>query len=203
MKTNITSAPILVLISTAVLLDGCATTNVKPVRAVATPFVLSEDNVAEAPFGTAFSANIVNYNRVAPHVATAGVLKEDSIAQAKQLGFKLIVDLRQPDEEGVDEEKLLAEQIGVRYMHLPLASDETVWRQIEVIESILTDSANYPVLIHCGSANRAAAAWTLYRTRNGVDAVTAIEEGRAAGLKSRERFVRELLGLTTAGSEQT
>lgn len=195
------NAPIIIIILAAGLLAGCTTTGVSQTRAITTPFVLSEDNIDEAPFGGAVSANIVNYNRVAPHVATAGLLKEDAVLEVKRLGFKLIVDLRQPDEEGVPEEIVAAKQASIDYLHLPLAGDESAWRQIEVIENILADSSNYPVLIHCGSANRAAAAWALYRARSGIGAITAIEEGRAAGLRSREKFVRELLGLATVNSE--
>ena len=43
------------------------------------------------------------------------------------------------------------------------------------------------------SSNRSGAIWALYRASVGVSPLTAIEEGRAAGLASREAAVRKAL----------
>lgn len=118
----------------AASLAGCATLETETERRLAAPFVTAEDIGAEAPFGSVVSEDIINYSRVAPYVATAGVLKNAGVSEATQLGFRLIVDLRQPDEAGVDEEKIAADEIGVRHIQLPLASEDSAWRQIDVIE---------------------------------------------------------------------
>lgn len=152
----------------------------------------------QAPFGDAVSADIVNYSRAAPYVAVAGALKGDGVAEAKRLGFRLIIDLRQPAEEGVAENAAQAEALGMKRLQLPFTSDDTVAAQIDVLEAAFDDAANYPILLHCASANRAAAVWALYRARLGVDPITALEEARAIGPKSREPFVREQLGLPVA-----
>ena len=55
-------------------------------------------DAAEAPFGGAVSPIIINYNRAAPYVGTAGLLGEGGVAEAAQLGFKTIIDLRSPAE---------------------------------------------------------------------------------------------------------
>ena len=147
----------------------------------------------EAPFGDAVSPNIKNYTRAAPFVGTAGKLTSDGVKEAQDLGFKLIIDIRQPTEGGVKEEQAQAATLGLAYQNIPFAKDETAWRQVEEIEALLAESSNYPVLIHCGSANRVGAFWALYRYRPGVPAQIAIEEGRAIGLKSREAQTRALL----------
>ena len=176
-------------------LPACANGEPTAPRTIAAPFDTSSKEIALAPLGSAVSSDVHNYNRVAPYVATAGVLRNDAVAEVQSHGFRLIIDLRQPEEDGVAEEEAAADALGITRVHLPFASDDTAWAQVEAIEALLSDNANYPVLIHCGSANRAAAVWALLRTRMGVDATTAIEEARAAGLTSREAFVRELLGL--------
>jgi len=155
----------------------------------------------QAPFGDAVSADIVNYSRAAPYIAVAGALKGDGVAEAKRLGFRLIIDLRQPTEDGVTENAAQAGALGIKRLHLPFTSDDTVAAQIDVLKAAFDDPANYPILLHCASANRAAAVWALYRARQGVDPVTVLEEARAIGLKSREPFVREQLGLPVAESE--
>ena len=174
-------------------LSACASFQPSERRTIDGPFVLVEDRTG-APFGGAVSANIVNYTRAAPYVGTAGKLNGDGVAEAKALGFKLIIDLRRPDEDGVEQEQAAVQSVGIAYQNIPLAPDASAWEQVSAVEAALADSANYPVLLHCGSANRAGAVWALYRHRQGVDALTAIEEGRAVGLTSREEMVRDLLG---------
>lgn len=169
-------------------------------RAVSAPFVVSQTDTL-APLGGDVSNDIVNYSRAAPHVGISGALKGDGVAQAKALGIKLIIDLRQPSEDGVADNDVQAEALGIARLHLPFPSDDTAWAQISILEEVFADPTNYPVLLHCGSANRAAAAWALYRARVGVDPVTALEEALALGLTSREPFVRDQLGLPVAAGE--
>lgn len=163
-------------------------------RDIAPAFILQE-GLATAPFGGAVSEDIVNYTRAAPYVGTAGKLTGNGVEEAQRLGFNLIIDLRKPEEDGVTEEVADATRLGIAYENVPLAKDATAWDQVDRVAELLADRSNYPVLLHCGSANRAGAVWALHRTRQGVPALIAIEEGRAVGLTSRETQVRELLGL--------
>ena len=45
------------------------------------------------------------------------------------------------------------------------------------------ESAETPILIHCGSGNRAGAMWAAYLIRKGTDPEKAIEAGRKAGMR--------------------
>jgi len=178
-------------------LTGCAMEPSPSRQEVATPFLIA-DGASTAPFGGAVSADIVNYTRAAPYVGTAGKLNGDGVAEAQRLGFQLIIDLRRPEEDGVLEEQARTAELGLAYINIPLAADETAWDQVSAVEAALADPANYPVLLHCGSANRVGAVWALYRFKQGVSAITALEEGLAIGLTSRESQVRELLKLPPA-----
>lgn len=178
-------------------LSGCVPEPAPTRDGISAPFQMT-DGASTAPFGGAVSPDIVNYTRAAPYVGTAGKLTGDGVEEAKRLGFKLIIDLRRPEEDGVAEEQAKAAELGLAYLNLPLAADETAWDQVRAVETALADAANYPVLLHCGSANRAGAVWALYRYKQGVSAVTALEEGLATGLTSREKQVRELLNLPPA-----
>lgn len=184
--------PGILLLMLAAAIAGCAASS--PTREIASAFAVEEGR-ATAPFGGDVSPNIVNYTRVAPNVGLAGRLTAAGVEEAHELGFSLVIDLRQPDEDGVDTQKEIVRRIGLRYENIPLASDETAWRQVDRVIALLDDDANFPVLIHCGSANRAGALWALYRARQGVQPIVAIEEGRAGGMTSRETLVRELLEL--------
>ena len=150
-----------------------------------------------APFGNQVPRMIVNYGRAAPMVGISGQPTVAGIDAAKELGFAVMVDLRQPDEPGVAAEAARAADIALKRLSVPMPAKPgpALDAFLEQLGGILDEPSNYPILLNCGSANRAAAAWALYRARKGVPPTVAIEEGRALGLTSREGLVREALGL--------
>jgi uncharacterized protein (TIGR01244 family) len=149
----------------------------------------------EVPFGDAVDARIRNYSRVAPHIATSGVVKPEDYSYVAALGFKAVVNLR-TDEEGAAAEAAAAAAAGLKVFRLPVSGKAPELEQVAAATAILEDPSNYPLLLLCHSGNRAGAMWALYRASRGVPGEIAIQEGRAAGLKpSRGGRVRELLGL--------
>lgn len=149
----------------------------------------------EAPFGDRVGAAAVNYNRATPNIATAGKLGDGGIATLKALGFKTILDLRGPD-EGIDKERADVAAAGLRYVNIPVTTKAPAADQIAPFAAVIEDPLNWPVLVHCVSANRVGAMWALYRAAQGVPGEVAVEEGRAIGLKtSREKAVRLQLSL--------
>jgi uncharacterized protein (TIGR01244 family) len=183
--------PILLLLSMALPLSV-------PTAASASPFAPLPTERA-APFGDRVPEGLTNYARVAPAVATVGRLDPPGLDAARALGFRRMIDLRQADEPGVAEGAAHARAIGLERVHLPMPAQATaIPAFLDALAPLIDDAAGYPLLLACGTANRAAAAWALYRARGGVPAQVAIEEGRAAGLTSREALVREVLGLPPA-----
>ncbi len=59
----------------------------------------------EVPFGNQVSAAVTKYNRLRPHIATSGPLKEGAISELKSLGFVTILDLRGSDEGTMSKER--------------------------------------------------------------------------------------------------
>ena len=161
----------------------------------AIPFANHDDDIAQAPFGGEVSRAIGQYNRVSPYIANAGLLHKGGLEEAQRLGFKLVVDLRGTKERGVSNEMKLAERLGIRRINIPVVERAPEWNQVDELAALIHDPANYPMLIHCVSSNRSGAIWSLYRARVGVSPHTAIEEGRTAGLTSREPAVRQMLDL--------
>lgn len=149
----------------------------------------------EAPFGDKVGAAAVNYNRATPNVATAGQLGEGGVEALKALGFKTIVDLRGP-EEGVAQEEAAVTAAGLRYVNIPVTAKAPAAAQVAPFAAVIEDPLNWPVLVHCVSANRVGTMWALYRATKGVPGEVAMEEGRAIGMKaSRETALRAQLGL--------
>ena len=153
----------------------------------------------EVPFGNQVSAAITKYNRLRPNIATSGPLKNGAVSELKLLGFATILDLRGPD-EGTDIEKKTVEAAGLRYLNIPVTATVPSDKQVTEFARIVEDASYYPLLIHCGSANRVGAVWTFYLVRRGMPVSIAVEEGRTIGLQGdREKAVLEHLGHTSGG----
>jgi uncharacterized protein (TIGR01244 family) len=158
------------------------------------PFSNHGRRIQNAPFGEKVS-KISYYSRASPYVANAGLLQKGGLEELKSLGFKLIVDLRGKDEKGVPEDAELARELNIAYANIPVVDRAPTWGQVDALVPLIHDKKNYPMIIHCVSSNRSGAIWAMYRYRVGVDALTALEEGRATGLESREPAVRKALKL--------
>lgn len=149
---------------------------------------------SEVPFGDKVSPAILNYNRTRLQIATSGLIREGGIAELKALGFRAIIDLRTPP-EGTAAERVAAEAAGLRYFNIPVSGGAPSDDQVRAFAGLLEDPVNFPVLVHCVSADRVGAMWTLYRVMKGAPFSIAVEEGRTVGMKSiRESAVRMRLG---------
>lgn len=160
-----------------------------------TPAAAAVAAAPEAPFGDKVSEAITNYNRATPFIGTSGRYGPTSVAEVKALGFATIIDLRGPDEEGVAANAAAAKAAGLRYIAIPVTEKAPTEAQVQTFAQVVEDPANYPILVNCHSANRVGAMWALYRAQAGIPAEIAVEEGRTAGLTSREPAVRARLGL--------
>ena len=149
----------------------------------------------QAPYGDQVSDAFKNYLRAAPYVGTAGIVAAGGFEEAKRLGYKTVINLNTSD-EGLAEEEKYVQDAGLTYISIKVSTKSPTMEQVEMFAGYVNDPANYPILVHCMSANRVGAMWALYRAGNGVPAEIAIQEGRTVGLKSsREAAVRQQLGL--------
>ena len=133
----------------------------------------------EAPDG------VVNYTRIDATVACAGATPPEAMAGLKQLGFVSVINFRTAGEQDakVEEGKAAAAAAGLKYFHLPFRTPTP-----EIAEnflSLVADTSNQPVYIHCGSANRVGAMWYIKRVKqDGWDSARAMTEAEAIGLRS-------------------
>lgn len=108
---------------------------------------------------------------------TAGQLR-----QAAQEGFKSVINLRSPDEEGaLSDERQQAEAAGLSYINIPVKpealSDDLADQVLQRI-----DQAPKPTLVHCKTGLRSAALALMYTaTQTGLSAAEAMEKGRQLG----------------------
>jgi uncharacterized protein (TIGR01244 family) len=158
-----------------------------------TPALVAAQSNKEVPGPERISPAVVNYSRVTPQIAAAGLLRGNAVAELKSLGFAMIVDLRGPA-EGTDVEQKAAAQVAIRYANIPVTTDVPTDAQLVEFSRLVEDAGNYPMIVHCGSANRVGAMWALYRAARGAPFEAALAEGRRIGMQAaREQAVRERL----------
>jgi len=147
------------------------------------------------------SVEIRNARTPLAGVLTGGQPTEEELTALAKAGYRTVVNLRTEGENAVsDREAALAEELGMRYLHIPVAgakglTEENARRLSEVLE----DEELRPLVVHCGSGNRVGALFALEAFQiDGEDPAKALEIGLEAGLTRLEPVVREKLGLEPA-----
>lgn len=132
-----------------------------------------------------------------PGLYTAGQPSAQQLRQAAANGVTTVIDLRRPDEQRGYDEAAEAEQLGLRYVRLPIggAADITEANARTLDRILKQDSGK--TLLHCASGNRVGALLALARARvDGASTGQALQLGRDAGLTSLEPLVRAALEQT-------
>lgn len=130
---------------------------------------------------------ITNFTRVDATVACAGATTPEAVTKIKAMGFKSVINLRQASEPGanVEAEQTAVTGAGMNYIHLPMngqAPDKTL---VPKFLSAVADKSNQPVFIHCASATRVGAMWSIKRVmQDGWTVERALTEAEGIGLKA-------------------
>lgn len=117
-----------------------------------------------------------NIKKINNELTVAGQVTPEQLQQAVKEGFKSVLNLRSPDEEGflVDEQQQ-AESKGLYYVNIPMkVSTLTEELTTEILKQI--DELPKPALIHCAKAMRAGAmALMNVATRQGMSPEQTLE----------------------------
>ena len=119
-------------------------------------------------------------------VLLAGQPSEAELETLAWVGFRTVLDLRLAEEERGFDEAAAARLYGMLYLNLPVTTPSLTG---ELVESFVTTlaRAERPVLVHCGSANRAAGLYAAYLVREGgLPVEAALDRGYELGLRSPE-----------------
>ncbi len=106
------------------------------------------------------------------------------IAKDKE-SLKTVINLRTTEEVEFDEAATL-KKLGIEYHHLPIASPAALKDEVfDKARKVLSDKKNYPIMLHCASANRVGAVWLAYRVLDEkIPYEKALEEAKKVGLRS-------------------
>jgi uncharacterized protein (TIGR01244 family) len=125
--------------------------------------------------------------RVDAALMCGGATSPDAFPELKKQGFASIINLRQANETGVDvpASQAAAQSAGLKYVHIPVNPSSPDPAAVDTFVRAVTDPANQPMYIHCGTANRVGALWLVKRVVvDGWDVERAVSEAEAIGLTS-------------------
>ena len=134
--------------------------------------------------GTAFPArmsslpgvSIKNFGKVNDHYYRGSQPNQEEVAQLKRLGIKTVIDLRK---DNVPAEADWIRGSGMQYFNIPMkASIAATEEETSYFLSLVKNSANWPVYVHCkGGRHRTGALTAVYRiTQDGWTADQAFNE---------------------------
>lgn len=116
-------------------------------------------------------------------LAIAGQIVPEQLKQIYQQGFKSVLNLRSPDEEGfLNNEQQYVEALGLNYINIPIKV-ETI--TAEIADRILNtiDELSKPALVHCNNSMRSAAIVLMHiSTHQGVSLIQAFKQAEKIGL---------------------
>jgi uncharacterized protein (TIGR01244 family) len=121
--------------------------------------------------------------QVTPEFCTGGQPRVEHYAMLKSKGVKTVLNLRRPSEHRADEEKQLVEELGMKYVNIPVDYQNPTPETVDEFLKITDDKASRPMFVHCTAAIRAGAYWAIRRVlRDGMNWDAALEEAKKVGL---------------------
>ncbi|UJP06033.1 MAG: protein tyrosine phosphatase family protein [Nitrosomonas sp.] len=143
------------------------------------------------PFGHQVVA-VQNYSRITEQIALSGLISDGGVPALAATGIKTVIDLRTKN-EGTAEERSLVDGAGMIYVNIPTTVAGITKEQLAEFAKVM-ESVQRPLLIHCGSGNRASAMWASYQITKGMDPEAALENARKTGLRPPlEEKIREAI----------
>lgn len=136
---------------------------------------------------------------VEPHLVSSGQYDQAQFEKLPALGYRTVIQLRLPTEEGAGWEEAKAKELGLNFIRIPVdGSADINEANARRLEAALQGRAG-GTLVACASGNRVGGLFALKAYYcEGLDAAQALDAGKQAGLTKAEPDVRKLLGLPEA-----
>lgn len=138
--------------------------------------------------------SVVELGRVEPvsGLTTAGQPDEAAFRVFAENGYHTVIDLRTAEEDRGLDEPAVVDQLGMRYIAMPIGAGDINFDKARELAELL-DRSEGPILLHCASANRVGALLALNVYEETGDAALALQTGRAAGMTRLEKLVTEII----------
>lgn len=141
-----------------------------------------------------------DFRRIDDNLLASPQITVDDVAEARELGVKLIVNNRPEDESpdqtpGADIEAA-ARAAGMDYVAIPVTHAGFGQGQVDAMREAL-DAASGPVLAYCRSGTRSTLLWALAEAKAGKN--PSVIASKAAGGGYDVSPIRQLIEMLSAG----
>lgn len=120
------------------------------------------------------------------HIYISGAPSNAGLDEMKTRGVKTVVDVRMPEQVAPDYAESVRSR-GMEYILIPMKSDTMTREQADEVVKTMMAHDEAPVLLQCGSGNRAGAAYGVYRgLAEKCTVQQAIDNARKAGMKNEK-----------------
>lgn len=129
-------------------------------------------------------------------VLTGGQPSADDLTWAARNGYRTVVNLRSPGEEGeLADEAALVARLGMTYRPIPIAgADDLTNDSAQLLAEALSGDDALPAIVHCKSGNRVGALFAIKaHAVDGRPIDDAIVVGLDSGMTRLEPMIREKL----------
>ena len=130
---------------------------------------------------------IVNFTQVDAVIACGGATETKALDGLRKDGFKTVINLRLPTEQGanIEQNTAYAKELGLNYISIPFNGQAPDPKAVDTFLGAIANKANQPAFVHCGTAGRVAAMWMIKRVvQDGWTVEKASEEAKLIGLRS-------------------
>ncbi len=144
--------------------------------------------------------------RPAADLYAAGQPTPQELSALAAEGVRTVINLRGPAEQLGFDEASATERAGMRYVTLPITGEQDLTPDAiaRFSRELAEARSKGPVLVHCGSANRAGAMLALDAgITHGASRDAALAFGRKAGLAALEPAVDALLRASDKAQPRT
>ena len=105
---------------------------------------------------------VVNAYQALPKVLTGGQPNPDHFRALKEAGVVVILDIRDPMEPRGFDQQALMEELGFEYIVIVVSDFTMTDETLDQIRSVMQQSEDKEVLVHCQSGNRVGGALIPY-----------------------------------------
>jgi protein tyrosine/serine phosphatase len=92
--------------------------------------------------------DLPNFHQVSPGIYRGAAPTSEGLRRLRTMGVRTIIDLRISPKQ-VKQEKARAEQLGFRWLNLPMGSEPPTSKQVSTLLSTLKLAPAEPVFVHC------------------------------------------------------
>lgn len=182
---------ILSCVLAAVAASACGGQAVPPARPHAATEVTANPEAGEV----SPAIPIPNARTPLPGVLTGGQPTPEHLELAAASGYGTVISLRTESEPGFEEERAAADALGLTFVSIPVAGAADLTEDnARALGSAMAAAQGSPLMLHCGSGNRAGALLGLKAfVVDGLSASDATALAEAAGVTSLTDALAERL----------